>query len=433
MSFRRISLFLIATGSVACQAKSSAVIELPTTTVTRGDIAVRVQATGVVEPINPVDIKSKAGGAVIQEPVEVGSVVKKGDLLAQIDPRDVKNKFDQAVGDDVVSSAALERAMLDRARKDSLFKYRVITAAASDSTTSTYAAAVADLISKRANLDLARQALEDATVKAPIGATVVSRPVTQGQIITAATAANGGTTLMSLADLGRVRMRVTIDEVEMGNVRVNLPATVAVDAFAGRVFDGILEKIEPQAVVTQGVTFFPVEVSISNKDGLLMPGMNGEVTVKAADLKNVLQVPIDAIRATNELAPVTRMFGMSVDTLAAQLRRDLVATEGKTGIPGRYVVVELPDKTYEMRLIKTGPTDLKVAQVIEGLKEGDKVVTLGAVLAAKLEIPPKLTIAENLRRGAATSRATQAGETVPPAKQPKPATKPAQLGKATKP
>jgi hypothetical protein len=110
-----------------------------------------------------------------------------------------------------------------------------------------------------------------------------------------------------------------------------------------------------------------------------------------------------------------------------------VSTEGKTGIPGRYVVVELPGKSYEMRLIKTGPTDLKVAQVIDGLKEGDRVVTLGAVLAAKLETPPKLVIADNLKRGAAVSRATQAGEAAPPAKQPKPAAKPAQLGKATKP
>lgn len=433
MSFRRISLLIAATSAVACQAKSSTVFEMPTTTVTRGDIAVRVQATGSVEPINPVDIKSKAGGAVIQEPVEVGSVVKKGDLLAQIDPRDVKNRFEQAMADDVVSSAALERAIRDRARKDSLFKYRVITAAANDSTKSSYTSAVSDMISKRANLDLARQSLEDATVRAPIAGTIVSRPVTQGQIITAATAANGGTTLMSVADLGRVRMRVTIDEVEMANIRVGLPATVAVDAFAGREFEGTLEKIEPQAVVTQGVTFFPVQVSISNKEGLLMPGMNGEVTVKAADLKNVLQVPIDAMRATNELAPVARMFGIPVDTLASLLRRDLVASEGKTGIPGRYVVVELPDKSYEMRLIKTGPTDLKVAQVLEGLKEGDKVITLGAVLAAKPDTPPKLTIAENLKRGAAVSRATQAGEAAPPAKQPTPDTKPAQLGKATKP
>jgi HlyD family secretion protein len=187
-------------------------------------------------------------------------------------------------------------------------------------------------------------------------------------------------------------------------VRVGEPASVAVDAFPNRTFDGVLEKIEPQAVVTQGVTFFPVLVSISNKEGLLMPGMNGEVTIKAADLHNVVQVPIDAIRATNELAPVARMFSIPADTLTNELRRDLVAAEGTTGIPGRYVIVELPGNKYEMRLVKTGPTDLRVTQVIDGVKEGDKIVMLGAILAAKPAVPPKLQIAENMKRGAPSAR-----------------------------
>jgi HlyD family secretion protein len=415
MSSRRISLLLLATAVVACTAESNKRTPLPTTAVTRGDINVRVQATGVVEPINPVDIKSKAGGAVVEEPVEVGSVVKQGDLLAQIDPRDVRNKLNSAMADDVVTATSLDRVLRDRARKDTLFARRVISQAAHDSTRSAVAQAMSDMISRRASLDIARQALEDATVKAPIGGTIVSRPVTQGQVITAATAANGGTTLMSIADLGRVRMRVTIDEVEMGNVRVGLPASVAVDAFSDRTFDGILEKVEPQAVVTQGVTFFPVMVSISNKEGLLMPGMNGEVTIKAADLKSVLQVPIDVVRPTNELAPVSRMFGILVDTLASQLRRDLVSSEGKTGIPGRYVVVALPNDIYELRLVKLGPTDLKVVEVLDGLKEGDKVVTLGTIMASKPATPPKLQIAENMKRGAAVSRAAeQAGKIAKP-------------------
>jgi RND family efflux transporter MFP subunit len=413
MFIRRISLFLAATVAIACKTQSSAPTPLPTATVARGDINVRVQATGVVEPINPVDIKSKAGGAVIQEPVEVGSVVKRGDLLAQIDPRDARNNFEQAMADDVVSALQLQRVMRDKARKDTLYAARVISQATHDSTRQTYASALSDMINKRATLDLRRQAMEDATILAPIGGTVVARPVTPGQIVTAATAANGGTTLMSIADLGRVRMRVTIDEVEMGNIRVGLPASVAVDAFPERTFEGILEKIEPQAVVTQGVTFFPVMVSISNRDGLLMPGMNGEVTVRAADLKNVLQVPIDAVRATNELAPVARMFGIPTDTLASQLRRDLVSSEGRTGIPGRYAIVSLGNDTYEMRLVKLGPTDLKVVQVLEGLKEGDKVVSLGAIMASRPAVPPKLQIAENMKRGAAVSRATEAGVLAP--------------------
>ena len=408
MHRRSLSLILSAITLVACQEKAAAPVPLPTTDVKRGDIAVRVQATGTVEPINPVDIKSRASGQIIQMPVEVGAIVRKGQLLAQIDPRDVKNKFDQAMADDLVSSASLEKALRDRARKDSLFARHVITVSEHDSSRTTYSAAVSDMINKKASLDLARQGLEDATVEAPIGGTVVSRPITNGMLITSATSANGGTTLMTLADLGRVRMRVTIDEVEMANIRVGEQASVAVDAFPDRTFDGVLEKIEPQAVVTQGVTFFPVMVSISNKEGLLMPGMNGEVTIKAADLHSVLQVPIDAIRATNELAPVARMFSIPVDTLTSQLRRDLVAGEGTTGIPGRYVIVELPGNKYEMRLVKAGPTDLRVTEITEGVNEGDKVVMLGAIMAKKPAVPPRLQIAENLKRGAPSAREAEA-------------------------
>ena len=405
MSVRRIPLLAVALAVVsiaACENKKAEVTALPTTAVVRGNIAVRVQATGTVEPINPVDIKSKAQGMIIKMPVEVGSVVKRGALLAQVDPRDVKNQYDQAVADDVVAMAGIERALRDRARKDSLYAKHVITASEHDSTKSTFAAAQSQLVSAKASLDLAKQKLEDASVEAPIAGTIVSRPVTQGQIITSATSANGGTTLMTVADLGRVRMRVTIDEVEMGNIRVGQPASVAIDAFPDRTFDGVIEKIEPQAVVTQGVTFFPVMVNINNKDGLLMPGMNGEVTIRAADLSNVVQVPIDAIRPTSELAPVARMFVIPVDSLTGQMRRDLVPSEGgsQTGTPGKYVVVALPDGTYEMRLVRAGPTDLRVVQVVEGLQPGDKVVALGAIVTGRPVVPPTLKLASSIRRGA---------------------------------
>src|SRR6476659_2593847 len=179
MHRRGLSIVVVAIVLVACQEKSAVSVPLPKTDVTRGDIAVRVQATGVVEPINPVEIKSKASGQIIQMPVEVGSVVKRGQLLAQIDPRDVKNQFDQAMGDDLVASAGIEKAIRDRARKDTLFARPVITQSEHDSTRSTFAAAQSQLVSAKASLDLARQRLEDASVEAPIGGTIVSRPVTQ--------------------------------------------------------------------------------------------------------------------------------------------------------------------------------------------------------------------------------------------------------------
>jgi multidrug efflux pump subunit AcrA (membrane-fusion protein) len=163
------------------------------------------------------------------------------------------------------------------------------------------------------------------------------------------------------------------------------------------------------------VTFFPVLVSISNKDGLLMPGMNGEVTISAADLKNVVEVPIDAIRPTTELAPVARMFRIPVDTLNNQLRRDLVAGLG-TGVPGRYAVVALSNGSYEMRLVRTGPTDLRVTEIVDGLKEGERVVMLGAIITTPPKVPPKLQIAEDLKRGAPIPRPSQAGQPATPTK-----------------
>jgi multidrug efflux pump subunit AcrA (membrane-fusion protein) len=167
-----------------------------------------------------------------------------------------------------------------------------------------------------------------------------------------------------------------------------------------------------------------VQITIDNHEGLLMPGMNGEATIRAADLSNVVQIPIDAIRPTTELAPVSRMFGVSVDTLINNMRRDLVSTEGTTGLPGRYVVVALPDGSYEMRLVKIGPTDLRVAQVIDGVKEGDKVVMLGSIITSRPTVPPRLQIAASMRRGA-TNSATPTKQAGAPA--------PTQAGQATKP
>jgi hypothetical protein len=139
-----------------------------------------------------------------------------------------------------------------------------------------------------------------------------------------------------------------------------------------------------------------------------------------------VQIPIDAVRETKELAPVSRMFGIPVDSIINQLRRDLVATEGAQATPAKYAVVALPNGTYEMRMIKTGPTDLRVAEALDGVKDGDKVVLLGSIITARPTIAPKLQIAENLRRGAAVTNAPRPAATTQ-------AGKPESKGKAGKP
>jgi len=144
-----------------CEKQETKTAPLPVAEVGRGDIAVRVQATGTVETIDPVEIKSKAGGAITQLPVEVGSKVEAKAMLAQIDPRDVKNRYDQAVADDVVTFTTLTRVLRDQARKDTLYAHRVITASEHDSTLSTVRQAESDMVQSRSALDLARQGLEE--------------------------------------------------------------------------------------------------------------------------------------------------------------------------------------------------------------------------------------------------------------------------------
>jgi len=96
---------------------------------------------------------------------------------------------------------------------------------------------------------------------------------------------------------------------------------------------------------------------------------------------------------------------------------------GTTGVPARYAVVALPDSTYEMRLIKTGPSDLRVAQVLDGVKEGDRVVMLGAIMTGRPSSLPNLQIAANMRRSASGAQSVQAGEPVAPAAGPAATTK----------
>jgi HlyD family secretion protein len=398
-------------GLAGCGKSAPPATALSTIAIGRNNVTVRVQATGVLEPVNPVEIKSKTAGMVTELPVEVGQEVNRGDLLVQIDPRDVINKLEQAVADDVVTAVAMERARLARGRADSLFAMRVTTAAEHDSSGSSYATAAANLVRGRSNVDIARQAVEDATIRAPIGGTIVAKPVSRGQIITAATSAGGGSSLMTVADLGHVRMRVTVNEGEMGNVRLGLPATVEVDAFPSRQFTGVIEKIEPQAVVNQGVTFFPVLVNVDNRDRLLMPGMNGEVTIRSKQRLNVVTVPVETIRGPAELAAIARLFGRNVDSLTALLKPELVSPISQAAAKAHFAVVALPDSMYELRLVHIGANDLVTAEVLEGLNEGDRVVQLGGLKSQRAETPPKFRIAENIARKPA---AVQSGGTKTP-------------------
>jgi len=308
---------------------------VPVVTVGRQDVSVTIEATGTVEPIDLVEIKSKASGQILRMPVEVGSRVKAGDLLAQIDPVDVKNQYEQALAALRAAQVKVDISGAQKKRADDLYAEQVTTADEHENAMLDFANAESQLVKARTDLDIARQRRDDATVRAPVAGTVLEQVVTAGQVISSATSSvSGGTSLLKMADLSRIRLRALVSETDIGGVRPGQAATVTVDAFPQRPFQGQVEKIEPQAVVQQSVTMFPVLISISNEDGLLLPGMNGEVSMLVDQRMGALAVPLDAVRSARELPAVAAALGMNLDSLLAQVQRQQEARRSMRGAAG---------------------------------------------------------------------------------------------------
>jgi HlyD family secretion protein len=317
---RRFLVAAVVVAAAACAKKAQAP-SVQIAMVSRRDIIIDAQANGVIEPIAIVEVKSKASGVITKMTVETGTRVNPGDLLVQIDTRDVQNRYDQAKAALDAAETKLSVAENDKKRNEDMFKARVITPQEYEQVAVSYENAKSAVVSAKASLDLAKQSLEDATVKAPSEGTIIEKDVSEGTVIASATGSvSGGTTIVKMADLGVVRIRALFNEADIGNVHPGEPANVTVDAYPDRRFGGVVEKIEPQAVVQQNVTMFPVLVNLTNNEGLLKPGMNGEVSVLIDERDDVLAIPNDAIKNTREAVSTGAMLGLAADTVNAELR-----------------------------------------------------------------------------------------------------------------
>lgn len=313
----------------ACGGNKEQSFRVQTAPVERRTIVVQAEASGVIEPMNVVEVKSRASGQIIEMPVETGTLVRPGDLIVQLDTRDVQNSWDQAKADLDAAEKRLEVSTIQKNRSDELLAAKIITPQENEAAQLDYSSAVTAIVRSRAALDIAQQRLDDARVTAPVTGTVIGKPVALGQVIQSGTStAGGGTTIVTMADLTKVRARALVNETDIGQVKAGQEATVIVDAFPDRPFTGIVEKIEPQAVVQQNVTMFPVLVSIENREGLLLPGMNGEVAIVSQRRENVVAVPNEAIRSVREAAITAEALGIDADSVQAQIRASMGGNGG---------------------------------------------------------------------------------------------------------
>lgn len=288
---------------------------LRTAEVVRRPIVSSVEATGTVEPIRVIDIKSQASGEILKLPVELGDFVEKGQLLVEIDPRDVRNGFKQAEADLEVAQARIDVADRQLKRTGALRDSAVVTEDELESAILEYANAKAAVVRARTNLELAVEKLEDVILRAPISGTIVERNVEEGQIITGAREVTGGTVLMRMADLAVVQVRTLVDETDIGKVDAGLPAEITVEAYPDQTFRGSVLKIEPQAVVEQNVTMFAVLTRIGNEDDFLRPGMNADVEIVLGREDNVLSLPIGAVKTPAEARQLAEVLGVDTEPL----------------------------------------------------------------------------------------------------------------------
>jgi HlyD family secretion protein len=305
--------------AAACKKQQPVLLYEPQT-VTRRDIVVSAEANGSIQPIQIVDVKSRASGTILEMRVETGDMVHRGDTLVKVDRRDPTTSYNQAAADLEVAQAQAANAAAQKKRADQMFASGVLSEQDHDNLSLADANARAQLVRAQAGLQSAQDALTDCNVLAPVDGTILTKKVEAGAVITSAVRdVSGGTVLIQMADLGTVEVQALVDETDIGKVQPGMPVTITVDAYPNRPFQGTVLKIEPQSTVSQNVTMFPVLVNIPNPEGLLRPGMNAEVAVQIGQRQNVLAIPTAALRTQRDVASAAQVLGLDPKEIDRQL------------------------------------------------------------------------------------------------------------------
>jgi HlyD family secretion protein len=323
--------------------------------VERGTFHSVVSASGVVKPIDRVEVKSKASGLIEELAVEEGDYVKRGALICRLDQTDVKAEVEQAQADLDIAEAELKQAQNTYNRREQLFLKKLISKEEFDQTDLLLAQAKGKLLRARTALDQTNTRLSETIVRAPIDGVILQKYVEAGQIISSGISnVGGGTAIADIADMRLVEVQAGIDEIDVGKVRVGQAATVIAEAYPQMRFSGEIIRIAPEANVVQNVTRFDVVIEVENTRGLLKSGMNATVEITIAKEENVLLAPTLAL--TEQIAP-------GADR---NVRRTLLK-KGAEFVPHE---------------VEISLSDFEQAVVTSGLEEGD---ILGVPMVSRLK------------------------------------------------
>ena len=331
-----------------------------------------IEASGIIEAISSVEIKSKASGEVLFLGAEVGDLVQKGSVLGQIDQRTPKNILDQAKSDLEASKVRLENAKSQFERGKELHANASISDKDFEAIEESYAQAKSTLVRSEVTFENAKIALDDTIVRSPVDGTVISRPVEVGQVISSPTSAvGGGTILMTMADLSKVRVRALVDEIDVGKVSIGQVVSIKVAAYRDKEFFGIVSKIEPQARIEQNVTTFPVLIDIENNENLLLLGMNTDVVIEVLNKEVSLSTPTMSLRTRKDIYSAAGILNIPKDKVDNFL---IETVDGENF--NRFIVIKESKNGPELTWVKIGVSDLSHVEIVSGLEIKDTVFIL---------------------------------------------------------
>ena len=340
--------------------------------VTNEILEVSIEASGIIEAISSIEIKSKASGEILYLGAEVGDFIEKSSVLGQIDQRTPTNILNQSQSDLEAAKVRLENAKAQFKRGKELHVNGSISDKAFEDIQENFAQAKSTLVRTQVSFENAKIALDDTVVRSPISGTIISRPVEVGQVISSPTSAvGGGTLLMTMADLSKVRVRALVDEIDVGKVSIGQSVSIKVAAYRDKEFFGTVSKIEPLAKIEQNVTTFPVLIDIDNKDNLLLLGMNTDVVIEILNKEVSMSAPTMSLRTRKDIYSAANILNIPKNNVDIFLK-DKVKGENFN----KFIVIKDSKNGPQLTWVQIGASDLANVEVIDGLAYGDIIYIL---------------------------------------------------------
>ena len=332
--------------------KSETKLNFETTTVGVANISNSVTATGTIEPVTQVDVGTQVSGIVSKLYVDYNSVVKKGQVIAELDKTNLISELNisKAALNDAQSTLKYQKANYDRYH--TLYSKGLVSTDDYESALLSYRQAQDAVRQKKESVTKAQTNLGYATITSPIDGVVLAKEVEEGQ--TVAASFNTPTLFTIAQDLTDMRVIADVDEADIGEVKEGERVSFTVDAFPNDTFEGEVTQVRQEATTTNNVVTYQVVISAPNKSLKLKPGLTANVTIFTYEKKNVVSVPNKALRFT----PTKELVGKAIIK----------------DCKGAKKVWTYDGKTFKAYAVKTGLTDGINTEILEGLSRGQKIV-----------------------------------------------------------